>query len=587
MWLWVGGLDNSNTYYNHQWHWGMDGILDIPSGGDIRRDGLSVIGNATVAFDPYTADANGQIYLSSTYYKENPDQGSADFIDTDVALTRANQGGLFNALYDYPSPTGTLWNSDGWDDLTNVQNRKYITFFASANGKLGVNVINKYFIMKDTINNKYYKIQFTVWQQGGGNFTYTRQQIDGTTGSDIGSPVTFAKTANGQIDEIDTSIKITRNSNQGIYNPDLEGGWNNTQPDTPTNTEWNADGWQDLSDVTSRTYTTLLEVSERYGYLTNQELVMHDTTNNKYYTFKFSNWQVGGNGGAFSYERKEINTSIYFNREDGADDSVMSHVDNIAPGITITRSSSGFIYNTETEGSWNWDISPDRTLWNADGWDDLSNITERQYSTFGSFYKLATGQVVLNNEYVMHDTYNDEYWAVRFNRWQQGNNAGGPNYPGFSYVRRKLKVPQTASGVHFADGTIQNTAISRETIGVLPQKKVDVVRRYVTLQDVGKHLYVSNSSCTYIGIPDSGKNPFPIGSQIIIVNRSGVQVIIQKDNDNEGGTIYGSGLNYTSSTWYLPDNGGGAIATLTKIADYYNGSQRVVDWILSGPNITD
>ena len=43
MWLYVGGLDNSNTFYNHQWHWGMDGILDIPSGGDIRRDGVSVL----------------------------------------------------------------------------------------------------------------------------------------------------------------------------------------------------------------------------------------------------------------------------------------------------------------------------------------------------------------------------------------------------------------------------------------------------------------------------------------------------------------------------------------------------------------
>ena len=43
MWLWVGGLDNSNNYYNHQWHWGMDGMLDIPSGGDIRRDGVSVL----------------------------------------------------------------------------------------------------------------------------------------------------------------------------------------------------------------------------------------------------------------------------------------------------------------------------------------------------------------------------------------------------------------------------------------------------------------------------------------------------------------------------------------------------------------
>ena len=60
MWLWAGGLDNSNTYYFHQWHWGMDGMLDIPSGGDIRRDGVSVIGTGQIdggnAFTTPTAE---------------------------------------------------------------------------------------------------------------------------------------------------------------------------------------------------------------------------------------------------------------------------------------------------------------------------------------------------------------------------------------------------------------------------------------------------------------------------------------------------------------------------------------------------
>ena len=43
MWLYNGALDNSNNYVSHTWHWGMDGMFDIPSGGDIRRDGVSVI----------------------------------------------------------------------------------------------------------------------------------------------------------------------------------------------------------------------------------------------------------------------------------------------------------------------------------------------------------------------------------------------------------------------------------------------------------------------------------------------------------------------------------------------------------------
>ena len=564
------------TYDNQSrdWKFQANGTLINPDGLNIR----------TPDFDPYTDDANGQIYLNPTYYSEDPDQGSADFIDTNVALTRANQYGLFNALLDYPSPQGTLWNSDGWSNLTNVQNRKYITFFASANGKLGVNVINKYFIMKDTVNNKYYKIQFTVWQQGGGgNFTYTRQQIDGVTGANIGSPVTFVKTANGQQDNIDTNISITRNSNQGIYNIDLEPGWNNTQPDSPANTEWNSDGWQDLSDVKTRNYTTLYNVANRYGYLHGQELVMHDTANDKYYTFKFSGWQAGGNGGAFSYERKLINTNLFFAREDGSNDSVVAHVDHIAPGISMARGSGGIIYNSESEGGWNSDVSPQGTMWNADGWDDLSNITTRQYVTLWSSFKAATGLVILDQDFVMHDTINDEYWAIKFTRWQQGINVGGPQYPGFSYIRRKLKPEQHASGVAFADGTFQNKAVTALDLGVNPQEKVSAVRRYLTRNDVGKHLYIDNANNNWIGIPDSSKVAMPLGATITIINRSGNNVNIVKENDYDSGSIFLSGSSLSNNQWTFNDAGGGNYITLKKTADYWNANsnQKIVEWTIS------
>lgn len=93
------------------------------------------------------------------------------------------------------SPKNTEWNSDGWGVLTNVSSRSYTTFYLAAGGNLGNNVLTKNFIMHDTVNNKYYKIDFTVWGNTGigAPVTYTRQQIDGTTGDDIGSLVTFTK----------------------------------------------------------------------------------------------------------------------------------------------------------------------------------------------------------------------------------------------------------------------------------------------------------------------------------------------------------------------------------------------------------
>ena len=565
--------NENQDFYN--WIFQANGTLTDPEGLIVR----------TSDYNPYTADANGQIFLDTTYYEEGPAVGNADFIDTNLALTRANQYGLFNALIDFPSPMGTLWNSDGWDDLTNVQNRKFITFYAAANGKLGVNTLAKNFIMKDTINNKYYKINFTVWQQGGGgNFTYTRQQIDGVTGTNIGSPVTFEKTANGQQDDIDTDVSITRSSNQGIYNPNLEGGWNNTAPDSPTNTEWNGDGWENLSNVKSRNYTTLLDASAREGYLQGQQLVMRDTENGKYYAFKFSEWQAGANGGAFSYTRSQINTELFFIRDDSETSEVVSIVDNIAPGLSLARGNGGFLYNSQTEGSYNSNYSPDGTLWNADGWDDLSNVTSRQYVTFGSTFKNATGQVILNHYYVMHDTINNEYWAIKFLRWQVGSNNGGATYPGFTYIRRKIKTDNVSSGVHFADGSVQNQAVTIKTIGTLPQKAVDVAKIYLNSDDMGKHVLVTNSS-TQISIPDATKVPMPVGATITLINRSGATINIYKDNDYETGTIYGAGTADSSTTWNIPDTGGGGIVTLIKIRDEFTGGSRYVDWMIAGTNI--
>lgn len=541
-------------------------------------------GGLSVNFDPYTNDANGQIFLSSTYYAEGPDEGSADFVDDNVALTRANQYGLFNALVDFPSPAGTLWNSDGFTTLTNVSARKFVTFFAAANGKLGVNVLAKNFIMHDTINDKYYKIVFSVWQQGGGgNFSYTRQQIDGTTGADIGSLVTFAKTAPGQGDAIDTGLTITRAANQGIYNSESEMGWNNTQPDSPTNTEWNSEGWQDLSNVKLRNYSTLLEVSSRFGYMAGQELVMHDTSNDKYYTFKFSNWQAGANGGAFSYERKLINTGVFFNRQDGSNSSVMAVADEIAPGLTITRANGGFIYNSESEGSSNWDTSPAGTLWNSDGWDDLTDITTRQYTTLASSFKSATGEIILNSDYVMWDTINDEYWTVKFTRWQVGNNNGGYNYPGFSYIRRKLKNSQQASGITFADGSIQTSAVTKRDAGVVEQKRVTTARRYLHVDDIGKQLYVDDANNVWIGIPDSSKAQFPLGATITIVNRSGLPLYIEKLNDDETGNLFISGTTVNTSSWTVPDHGGGEVVKLVKTKDEWDSgaNDRRVEWTLT------
>lgn len=131
--------------------------------------------------------------------------------------------------------------------------------------------------------------------------------------------VTFTKEPNTisslVFDEIDTNMILTRDATGiggtggGLYNKAVETVWDATE--SPVGTEWNADGWDNLDDVKFRYYGTLREtLRNRIGEnILNNELVMHDTINDKYYTFMFTQWGQGAaHDGSFSYTRKLIDS---------------------------------------------------------------------------------------------------------------------------------------------------------------------------------------------------------------------------------------------------------------------------------------
>jgi trimeric autotransporter adhesin len=141
---------------------------------------------------------------------------------------------------DYSTPTGTLWNTDGWSVLNNLTTRSYVPFVFAMWSNIGNNIVNKELIMKFTTStneNRYYKIKFTSWGQGnagGGAFTYERQRIDPSTGLPIGSTVTFSKPALADpftvFDEIvPGELRISRGDNEFIFNTvvDSESDWGN------------------------------------------------------------------------------------------------------------------------------------------------------------------------------------------------------------------------------------------------------------------------------------------------------------------------------------------------------------------------
>jgi len=314
------------------------------------------------------------------------------------------------------SPFGTLWNVDGWTDLSDYETREYRSFLKVANdfGYFN-NITGQELIMKDDINNKYYKLIFDSWTGGanGGGFSYSRAEITGT--NSIGTTVSFIKTDYGnEVDIIDNNIQITRNNRYAIYNLAFEYNigsypqWNSYDYEvsvynpvdskiyaydysqnnivvldselrfldlyditssSPAGTLWNtpyigtSSGFSDLSDYQTRKYRSFKRSLDGaspkggsnnwYINIVGTEMVMHDTINDKYYKFIFDYWNNSSTGG-FSYSRAEILGPTLF----GPTVSFIrtdsgSEVDVIDTGLEISRDNNNDpFYNSATESSY-------------------------------------------------------------------------------------------------------------------------------------------------------------------------------------------------------------------------------------------
>lgn len=130
-------------------------------------------------------------------------------------------------IMDVGSPYGTLWNRDGWADLTDYNTTRVYTDWAATSGYNPPSMVGEEWVMFDYINTKYYKIKFTAWTPGnaGGGFAYNREEI--LTPSTFGPLVSFTKPdfATGTVDAIDTGLTIKRKNNQGIFNAASETGY--------------------------------------------------------------------------------------------------------------------------------------------------------------------------------------------------------------------------------------------------------------------------------------------------------------------------------------------------------------------------
>jgi hypothetical protein len=80
------------------------------------------------------------------------------------------------------------------------------------------------------------------------------------------------------------------------------------------------------------------------------------------------------------------------------------------------------------------------------GWNNLSNIDGRTYSSFYRACNGSIGSFVLGQNFVMKDIESDQYWAIDFTQWTSNSNGGG-----FAYTR------QLISGGTFSGSVISFT----------------------------------------------------------------------------------------------------------------------------------
>ena len=461
------------------------------SGGDLLVDGLPVVGGTTQPYIEFTNDA--LITIPTTLGQS-----------VTVTAEPAGSGAAFTVVISEGSVLDSITATTAGTNYVVGQRYKI------GYGQIGGNTESDSLIF--TIN--------TV-NGSGGILTVANTEFvgvaDNTTGSYTGQNADYIPSV---FDAIDTGLTLTRDNQRALFNIEEEAQYDNNLHLSPLGTSWNSDGWGDLSNVRSRSYTTLREsLNGAIGEnIIDAELVMHDTINDKFYKFNFSAWGQD-NAGGFAYVRNLIDEPNYFAKTDyGNEIDIFVADDGDGAGIGITRDNNGGIYNPYRDEGWDDDVSPSGTLWNIDGWNDLSNIETRTYLPLDAAYGGALGNRVPGSQSIMYIPDTEEYYAIQWINWTQ-NNAGG----GFSYIRKKIDLTKINEGIRFADGTVlksaadvvgrvKSTASSRRRIEEVYGEKTVYLSQAVTtnLSTVpsrevtnGSRIFISTANTTIDDILDS------------------------------------------------------------------------------------
>lgn len=241
-----------------------------------------------------------------------------------------------------------------------------------------------------------------------------------------------------------------------------------------------------------------------------------------------------------------------------------TYFDVINDRITFTRDAEGIggigggIYNVAAEDRWDATISPILTLWNWEGWSDLTDVQTRYYEPLRQVLKHRIGQNIVGAELVMKDPIGNEYYKFKFTQWGQGASHDGS----FAYTREKIDI-STPVGLVFSDGSLLPKA--PDTKVSFPQSYIGDYSDYIiTDKDVGRQLYAYGNT---MDLPSSAAYDFKIGDTIQVISghqATAIRPLINLDPELPDAVLYIQGSNTAVSSFTIPAR---SMALLTKIDD--------------------
>ena len=194
-------------------------------------------------------------------------------------------------------------------------------------------------------------------------------------------------------------------------------------------------------------------------------------------------------------------------------------------------------------------LTTSATTW---GWTDLSDFEDRFYYSFYLANNESIGNYVVDQELILKDVENDQYWAIKFLDWEQG--GGG----GFEYTRQLISGG-TFSGdiIHFTFSSWEQEESDVISPGVLEIRRGEIGPIYNSAKEGetnGKNplgtlwnsqwVYNSSESYTYQWWETDGTNP--TSSTDFNAFFSG--------SPSESGRTYGESIDWTTDEKpvYLP-----------------------------------